>query len=134
MESWQLRRAANWVNLSTPLGLLAAHLAGAEISRGRNGTHVASGYPHPWPAASAFTVGSVVVTRHSREWLECRPALLAHEERHAWQYALCGGLPFLPLYAAAAAYSRWRTGDHASANLFERRAGLADGGYTLIRR
>ena len=39
------------------------------------------------------------------------------------------GLPFLPAYALAAAWSMWRTGDPASRNVFERRASLALGGY-----
>ena len=58
-----------------------------------------------------------------------RPELLAHEERHAWQYVACLGLPFLPLYAAAMAWSQLRTGDRASRNVFERHAGLDAGGY-----
>jgi hypothetical protein len=33
------------------------------------------------------------------------------------------------LYLAAAGWSWLRTGDFASRNVFERRAGLADGGY-----
>jgi hypothetical protein len=35
----------------------------------------------------------------------------------------------LPLYFAAAAVSWVLTGDFGSRNVFERRAGLADGGY-----
>jgi len=38
-------------------------------------------------------------------------------------------LPFLPLYAIAAGWSWLRTGDLASANFFERKAGLQRGGY-----
>jgi hypothetical protein len=55
--------------------------------------------------------------------------LLDHEERHVTQYAWCGG-PVMPvLYLGAAGWSWLRTGDFASRNIFERRAGLADGGY-----
>ena len=36
----------------------------------------------------------------------------------------------VPLYLAAAAVSWALTGDTGSRNVFERRAGLADGGYT----
>ena len=58
------------------------------------------------------------------------PALLAHEARHATQYACCAGLPMLPLYFLAAGVSWGLTGDFGARNIFERRAGLADGGYT----
>ena len=48
----------------------------------------------------------------------------------------CLGLPFLPLYGLAAAWSTWRTGDPASRNPFERGAGLVRGGYVqrAVRR
>ncbi|MCC6497839.1 MAG: hypothetical protein IT193_16425, partial [Propionibacteriaceae bacterium] len=62
--------------------------------------------------------------------LESRhPGTLAHEAAHTWQYFGFIGLPFLPLYALASGWSWLRTGDPASANWFERRAGLARGGY-----
>ena len=35
-------------------------------------------------------------TRHDAEWLEQRPRLLRHEERHSWQYVACLGLPLIP--------------------------------------
>jgi hypothetical protein len=55
--------------------------------------------------------------------------LLDHEERHVTQYAWCAGV-LMPIgYVAAAGWSWLRTGDFASRNVFERRAGLADGGY-----
>jgi hypothetical protein len=55
--------------------------------------------------------------------------LLDHEERHVTQYAWCGGV-LMPIgYVAAAGWSWLRTGDVASRNVFERRAGLVDGGY-----
>ncbi len=126
---WQLRETANWVNLSTPAGLALAWLGRAEISRGPHGLRLATGYGLGFPVATAFTVGSVVLTRRSPGWLEERPHLLAHEERHASQYAMCGGLPFIPLYLLATAYSQWKVGDRAAANVFERLAGLESGGY-----
>ena len=43
------------------------------------------------------------------------------------------GLPFLPAYAVASAWSWARTGDPWSRNAFERRAGLAAGGYREAR-
>lgn len=124
-----MRQVANWVNLTTPLGLTAARVGQAEIRPGERGMYIATDYAFAFPRASAFTVGSVLITQHNREWLQCRPRLARHEERHAWQYAALGGLPFLPLYVAAMAWSQWRTGDRAAANVFERLAGLAEGGY-----
>ena len=83
------------------------------------------------PPAGAFTLGSVVlVPRTSLADLEARrPGTTTHEDRHAWQYFWCLGLPFLPLYAVASAWSWLRRGDPASGNWFERNAGLAIGGY-----
>jgi hypothetical protein len=57
------------------------------------------------------------------------PDLLVHEERHSRQYARFLGLPYLPLYVLAMGWSVVRTGDRASANAFERGAGLRAGGY-----
>ena len=79
--------------------------------------------------ASAFTVGNVITSRHDRAWLDARPALLRHEERHTWQYVACLGLPMVPLYLLAAGWSYLRGGDPAVHNAFERLAGLEDGGY-----
>jgi hypothetical protein len=84
------------------------------------------------PPAAAFTVGNVVTTRHGPGWLEERPALLRHEERHTWQYVACLGLPMLPLYLLAAGWSYVVGGDPAVHNAFERLAGLADGGYPTV--
>jgi hypothetical protein len=64
------------------------------------------------------------------EILQRRPKLLVHEERHSTQYAYCLGVVMVVLYVLAAAWSWLRTGDPASRNIFERLAGLADGGYT----
>ena len=129
--SWQVRSLANWVNLSTPLGLAVATLGRATVSSRDRGVLLATDYRYAFPPASAFTVGSVVVSRHDRAYLAARPELLAHEERHTTQYAVCLGLPFLPLYLMAAGWSWLQTGDPAAANVFERRAGLADGHYAV---
>jgi hypothetical protein len=129
---WQVRQVANLVNLSTPTGLVVGVLGGARLHRGPRGLVLGSGYRLPLPPASAFTVGNVVVTRHERGWLEARPRLLAHEERHADQYVACLGLPMLPLYLLASVWSRLRGGDFGVHNPFERLAGLADGGYPSV--
>lgn len=132
MRPWQLKRGLNWANLSTPAGLLVARAGGATVGRGPRGLLLASGYRRRLPAASAFTVGNVVLTRHGPGWFLGRPRLLAHEERHTWQYVACLGLPMLPLYAVAAGWSYLRGGDPVVHNPFERAAGLADGGYPLL--
>ena len=126
----RLRHVGNWVNLSTPLGLLISGLGGGRVRPGPRGLYLAEGYRWSFPIASAFTVGDVVITgRRWPELLAARPNLLLHEERHSWQYLGCGGLPLLPLYVLAMTWSWLRTGSPARANPFERAAGLADGGY-----
>lgn len=124
------RRLANLLNLSTPLGLLVARVGGARRRPGPYGLLLAEGYRFRFPVASAFTVGDVVVTAHTfAALLRTHPELLDHEARHSRQYALSLGLPYLPLYTVAMGWSVLRTGDRASANVFEREAGLRAGGY-----
>lgn len=132
MDRWRLKTVVNVVNLSTPLGLLIAVAGRSRVRPGPRGLVLASDYRLPLPAASAFTVGNVVVSPRPPEFLDSRPALLAHEERHSWQYVFCLGLPMLPLYALGAAWSYVRGGDVGVHNPFERLAGLADGGYPLL--
>ena len=132
MQWWQVRRVANALNGSTLLGLGAALATRARVSRGPRGLLLATRAHLPARGAAAITFGDVVLTRHDEEWLRRRPPLLAHEQRHAWQYVACLGLPLLPLYAVAAGWSWLRGGDPAVHNPFERLAGLADGGYPLL--
>lgn len=128
-----VRRCGNRLNLSTPLGMGVARLGRATVRRGPRGLLLAEGYRLPFPAAGAFTVGDVLVTAGRWEdWRRRRPELLRHEEQHAWQWFWCGGLPFLPAYGACLAWSVLRTGDRAAGNAFERRAGLALGGYREV--
>jgi hypothetical protein len=122
----RIRQLWNAVNLTTPLGLVLALAAGCRIHRGPDGLLLAFGYRWAVPDGGAFTVGNMVLFRpHTAP----TALLLRHESRHATQYAWCLGLPFLALYAASAGWSLLRTGDPASRNLFERRAGLRAGGY-----
>ncbi|MGN6443387.1 MAG: hypothetical protein ACTHL6_16020 [Arthrobacter sp.] len=130
----RLRRAANLLNGSTLAGLAVALAARTRISRGPRGLVIAAGYRWRLPFAHAYTLGNVVLCRSTAEELASRPALLGHEERHCSQYAWCLGLPFIPLYLAAAGWSVLRTGNPGTANIFERRAGLAAGGYPLTGR
>lgn len=131
MKSWQVRGALNWANTSTPLGLIIARAGNATVDKGPRDLHLAGGYRWAFPMARAFTIGSVIISAQSLPWLRSQEALLAHEERHSTQWAALGGLPFLPLYLAATAYSQWRVGDRGAANVFERLADPADGGYQL---
>ncbi len=125
----RLRLAANIVNGSTVLGVAVAVAARTRLSRGPRGLVLAAGYKWRLPVARAFTLGNVVLCRGPAEDLLSLPALLGHEERHCTQYAWCLGVPFIPLYLAAAGWSVLRTGNPGTANVFERHAGLAAGGY-----
>ena len=89
------------VNGTTLVGLGVAVLTGSKVRRGPGGILVAEGYCRKAPPATCFTVGSVIITRRTAEWLldESRAGLLAHESRHAGQYAVLGPL-FWPAYWA----------------------------------
>ena len=135
-------RAAHWVravgnaiNLSTLLGLGLCWAGRAHLRIGPDLLVLAEGYRLPLPKAAAFTVGNVVLfPSGTAAAVESRqPGTLAHEATHTWQYFGFLGLPFLPAYAVAAAWSWLRAGDPASANWFERNAGLVRGGYTEHR-
>lgn len=130
----RLRQIINIVNLSTPLGLLTALAGGARVTRGPDGLILARGYRLALPNVPAFTVGNVVVLKIDDAQLSRRPSLLVHESRHASQYAVCLGPLLLPLYLLAAGWSWLRCRDFATDNIFERLAGLADGGYQQGRR
>ena len=128
---YRIREFVNWINGSSLLGLAAAGVGRARLRRGPNGLLVGYGYRFPVPPRRnrAFTLGNVVLCRLADTELDARPTLLVHEGRHATQYAWCIGVLMLPLYFLAAGWSWLRTGDPASRNVFERLAGLDDGGY-----
>jgi hypothetical protein len=125
-----LRTVLTAANGTTGAGLLLATLAGARIRRGRNGVLIAEGYRPKVPPATCFTVGSVILTRDTAEWLlaDEHADLLAHESRHAGQYAMFGPL-FWPAYWLACGYSYLLTGSYGARNGFEQHAGLTAGGY-----
>ncbi|MFK4039475.1 hypothetical protein ACI2LC_27080 [Nonomuraea wenchangensis] len=125
---YRVRRAANYVNLATPFGLLISVAGGATRRPGPDGLILACGYRYRFPVAGAFTVGNVVLTR--RESLDER--LILHEGRHATQWAWCVGLPMLPLYLLAMLASVVVCGHQATYNVFERLADLEDGGYPRV--
>jgi hypothetical protein len=127
----QVRLAVNLVNGSTLAGLAVARAGRARLARFPGGVLVAAGYRLPVPSAPAFTLGNVVIT--GRPGLDPGSALFRHEARHCTQYAWCGGLAMLPLYFTAAGISWLLSGDFGAWNVFERGAGLADGGYNPAR-
>lgn len=124
-----LRNIANVANLSTPLGLVVA-LATRSRLRRVAGLLVAENSRLRLPA-TAMTIGSVVlVPRRSLDDAVGRiPGLIEHEGEHAYQWAYCLGLPFIPAYFIATGWSWLRSGDRATANHFEVQAGLELGGY-----
>lgn len=124
-----VRAVANLLNFSTLVGIVVARAGRAQVSRGPRGLWYAERYALPFPPAGAFTVGNVIITPRSIH--EIGESAATHEERHTWQYTACGTL-FMPLYLAAMGWSWIRTGDRAARNIFERAAGLADGGYVDV--
>jgi hypothetical protein len=127
------RTALTAANGTTLVGLLIAAATGAKIRRGPGGVLIAEGYRPPVPRQTCFTVGAVVITRQSADWLlhEQHVDLLAHETRHVNQYAVLGPL-FWPAYWMACGYSYATTGSYGARNVFERHAGLAAGGYRQL--
>jgi hypothetical protein len=123
----RVRQAVNLANGSTLAGLGVAALGGAAVARSVDGLFTGTGYRLPVPPAPAFCLGNVIVTRD--DVLDPGSRLFRHEARHATQFAWCGGVVMVPLYLAAAGVSWVLTGDFGARNVFERLAGLADGGY-----
>jgi hypothetical protein len=127
-QAWlRVRRVVNLANGSTLTGLGVAALGGAAVARSVDGLYTGTGYRLPVPPAPAFCLGNVIVTRGPG--IDPGSLLFRHEARHASQFAWCGGVVMIPLYLAAAGASWVLTGDFGARNVFERRAGLADGGY-----
>jgi hypothetical protein len=124
----RVRQAVNLANGSTLAGLGVAALGGAAIARSVDGLFTGTGYRLPVPPAPAFCLGNVIVTRG--DGIDPGSPVFRHEARHATQFAWCGGVVMIPLYLAAAGVSWTLTGDFGARNVFERRAGLADGGYS----
>jgi hypothetical protein len=127
--AYRVRLVANLVNGSTLAGLLVAAAGRARLAGSDDGLLIGERYRLPLPPAPAFCLGNVIMTRIERDALLRQEALLAHEARHATQFAWCAGLVMLPLYFTAAGVSWALTGDFAARNVFEQRAGLASGGY-----
>lgn len=127
--AYRVRLVVNVVNGSTLAGILVAAAGRARLARGSDGLLIGERYRLPLPAAPAFCLGNVILTRAGRGAFARTGGLLAHEARHATQFAWCAGLVMVPLYVMAAGASWVLTGDFGSRNIFEQLAGLADGGY-----
>jgi hypothetical protein len=128
---WHLARTVlTAVNGTTGVGLILALATCAKIRRGRHGVLIAEGYRPKIPPATCFTVGSVILTRRTADWLLApeREHLFHHESRHAGQYAVLGPL-FWPAYWISCGYSYAITGSYGTRNAFEKHAGLVGGGY-----
>ncbi|MCL1907128.1 MAG: hypothetical protein FWG08_04345 [Propionibacteriaceae bacterium] len=129
-----VRLVVNWINLSTPFGLLISVIGRAKLSKGPQGLILADGYKFSFPIASAFTVGNVIITASNFTRFTARlPQGLVHEARHSTQWAFFGPL-FLPLYTLSMGISWLWSRDRAALNLFEMHAGLDDGGYKRFVR
>ena len=124
----RVRQVVNLANGSTLAGLGVAAVGCAATTRSADGLFVGVRYRLPVPPAPAFCLGNVIMTRG--DGIDPGSTLFRHEARHATQFACCGGVAMIPLYLAAAGASWALTGDFGARNVFERRAGLADGGYT----
>ncbi len=127
----RLRELLNWLNGSTAAGLVIARSGRAVLARHPDGIWAATSY-RGIASRRPFTVGNVLIARHSADELRRRPRLRAHEARHATQWAVLGPA-FVPLYFGAALVSLALTGDDAAVNPFELLAGLGDGGYPVPR-
>jgi hypothetical protein len=125
-----VRFAVNLANGSTLAGVGVGLAGRVRLAWAPEGLLTGTGYRLPIPPVPAFTMGSVILTR--RDSLPTDSALFRHEARHSTQYAWCGGVLMLPLYFAAAGASWVLSGDVGAWNLFERRAGLVDGGYADV--
>jgi hypothetical protein len=125
-----VRTVLTWVNGTTPLALLVAAAARTPVRRAPGGVLIAEGYRWRVPRQHCFTLGGVIFSRRTADWLldVRRQRLLGHETRHVGQYAVLGPL-FLPAYGLAAGWSWLTTGAYGCRNVFERHAGLAAGGY-----
>ncbi|MEI8058052.1 MAG: hypothetical protein WCI29_11650 [Actinomycetes bacterium] len=124
-SAYRLRQVVNALNFSTLSGLVLAKFLGAQLRRGPDGLVLATSGRRQLPYIGAITIGNVIVLPGAGPW---SAELMAHETRHAGQWAACV-IVFLPLYWLACAWSFARCGDHFSGNWFERDAGLHAGGY-----
>jgi hypothetical protein len=124
LSPWALLRG--WFNLPITLPTVGlARMAGADCRRGRDLFVVCSGVPR-WlnGPRGGVTVGNAFLTSGPPPDTDLR----RHEVRHADQWAVAGLIAFPVAYAIAELIGRAR-GRGRAGNVFERLAGLAEGGY-----
>ena len=83
-QGHRLRLAVNLLNGSTLAGILVATAGGARVRPAGEGLLAGSGYRLPLPAASAFCLGNVLVTR------------LGHAEFTGRRFVSCRCTPVFP--------------------------------------
>lgn len=133
MPGWPtVRSTLTWINGTSLAAVVLSAATRTRLVRGPGGVLVAAGYPLRVPKQPCFTVGSVIFTKRTADWLldPERLDLLGHETRHVSQYAVLGPL-FWPLYAAASGWSYLVTTSYGCRNVFEKHAGLVHGGYPV---
>jgi hypothetical protein len=125
---WLLRSIVNWLNLSTPLGVLLGYAAGGRpysfdafyrIRQFRGCRR------RPISTWRVVTVGNVLLLNGQPD-RGVSKGILVHEGRHSTQYACLGGVLAIPLYGFAMLVSLVRTGNRTEANVFENVAGPPD--------
>ncbi|MFD0523385.1 hypothetical protein [Paractinoplanes durhamensis] len=126
---WRVREIVNFINLSTPAGVLMALIGGAKPHRTASQYRMIHAFPYQlrWPRGTVFTLGNVVVSRRDTTTLPAE--FLYHERRHSTQYAWCLGILALIPYTIACGWSWLLTGSFSARNVFEKRAGNGSGGY-----
>jgi len=110
---------------ATALALGLARLAGRRALVGEDLFMCCTNVPR-WlnGPRGGVTIGNVFLTSGAGP----TPELRRHEVRHADQWALLGPLAFPVLYVLAEGIA-WLRGKGPEGNVFERLAGLGDGGY-----
>jgi hypothetical protein len=128
--AWRAARSvSNSMNGANALGLILASKSGGNCAS-RSGMVVCTN-AHRWFARGGTTYGNFFITGAS----SVDPATMRHENKHADQWSIFGlALPFL--YGANEYYihstfftNSFRNTGPGCQNLFERWAGLTDGGY-----
>ncbi len=122
------RHRVNWLNASTPIGLLVARALGLEHKHIFSLHYLVRGYDLKFPAADAFVIGDVIFIR---DGVVITKPLFDHEKHHAIQYAMCGGVLMWPLYALASSWSWLRARNAWQHNIFEVSADLRAGNYIV---
>jgi RHS repeat-associated protein len=74
----------------------------------------------------AWTIGNIIINQSDQQ---LGPRVLAHETKHADQWAILGPLGFAERWLESTAVSYVTTGTYGCSNLIEIWAGLRDGGY-----